>query len=98
MYLLIFSSNIGKTTYDILRRISANLWGGVKGVKKASKILKGSISISDVTIYTNYAFEDFSCQNSVCKTLENLMLKTRSISNKINKVKFLVPKKFLIKV
>ena len=98
MDLLIFSSNTGKTAYDILRRISANLWGRVKGVKKASKILKGSLSRSDVTIYTNYAFEDFSCQNSVCKTLKNLMLKTRSVSNKINKVTFLGSKKFLIKV
>jgi hypothetical protein len=65
-----FGSKIAIVTYDILRGVNANIWGGVEGAKKVEKIVKTGISGADVVIGTSHALEDLACNDYVCGSLD----------------------------
>ena len=66
---MVFKNSL-KATYDILRGVNANVWGGVEGADKVGKIVKSGLSGADVVIGTSHALEDFSCNDPVCGTLD----------------------------
>ena len=67
---MVFGSKIVRVTYDILRGVNANVWGGTEGTNKVGKIVKTGISGADVVIGTSHALEDFGCNDIVCGTID----------------------------
>lgn len=67
---MVFGSKIVGATYDILRGVHANVWGGVEGAEKVGKIVKTGLSGADVVIGTSHALEDLGCQDYVCASLD----------------------------
>lgn len=65
-----FGSKIVGVTYDIVRGLNANLWGGVEEAEKVGKIIKTGLSGADVIIGTSHALEDFGCNDVVCGSLD----------------------------
>jgi hypothetical protein len=65
-----FGSKIFGATYDILRGLNANVWGGVEEAGKVGKIVKTGLSGADVVIGTSHALEDFGCNDIVCGSLD----------------------------
>lgn len=65
-----FGSKIIGVTYDILRGVNANLWGGVEGAEKVGQIVKTGLSGADVVIGASHALEDFACNDVVCGSLD----------------------------
>ena len=65
-----FGSKIAAVTYDILRGVNANIWGGVEGAEKVEKIVKTGISGADVVIGTSHTLEDLACNDYVCGSLD----------------------------
>ena len=55
---------------DILRGINQTVWGGAEGAKKASSIVKGGLSGTDVIVGVSHAIEDLACQDHVCFSLD----------------------------
>jgi hypothetical protein len=67
---MVFGSKIVGVSYDILRGINTNLWGGVSEADKVGKIVKTGLSGADVIIGTSHALEDFGCNDYVCASLD----------------------------
>jgi hypothetical protein len=68
--LIALNTKTVSVTYDILKGINATVWGGVDSAKKVSRIAKVGLSITDATIGTRHALEDFACQDKVCGVLD----------------------------
>lgn len=67
---MVFDSKIAGATYDILRGINANVWGGVEGAAKVGKIIKTGISGADVVVGASHALEDLAYNDYVCGSLD----------------------------
>jgi hypothetical protein len=64
------SKKIVDATYDILRGVNANVWGGAAKAEKVGKIVKTGLSGADVVVGTSHALEDFGCHDYVCGSLD----------------------------
>lgn len=67
---MVFGSKVVGITYDIVRGLNANLWGGVEEAEKVGKIIKTGLSGADVIIGTSHALEDFGSNDVVCGSLD----------------------------
>ena len=67
---MVFGSKIISTTYDILRGVNVTVWGGVSEAEKVGKIVKTGLSGADIVIGASNTFEDISCSDYVCASLD----------------------------
>ena len=55
---MILDPKVTKATQDVFKGVNANIWDGVEGVEKASKIIKTGLSGADVVIGASHTIED----------------------------------------